>query len=272
VTASQEDSEQQMRWQNELERLIAKPETPLAIQNFLGKPMKTSARPVRAFGADNQTYIVKGAQAGRQIINDQLVGRLGMLLEAAVAEVTIVEVDPILTTDPTEPEFAYFCPGLAHGSLFISGCMDDRSIIRYQTQSVNRDRLARLSLLYGWVGAADRQFLYKSIPPHVIYSVDHGHFLPGGPDWTIKDLQNAPPVMLDSEIVRSCRFKDTEIQGALMALLAISESEILQVVARLPEEWGITIEERVALMTYLTQRRFRLLQDGKANVINEEGT
>jgi hypothetical protein len=180
VTASHDDSDQQLHWQAELEKLMANPKEPIPIRAFVGMPMQTGSRPIRAIGVDGRTYIVKGKQAGRQIINDQVVGHLGVLLEAPVAEPYVVEVDEELINDPDEPEFSYFQSGLAHGSLFISGCMDDRSMLRYQGQAVNRDRFARLSVLYGWVGAADRQFLYKNQPPNVVYSVDHGHFFPGG--------------------------------------------------------------------------------------------
>jgi hypothetical protein len=64
VIASQEESSQQTRWQAELEQLIAEPEEPLAIRNFVGSPMGTASRPVRARGVDSETYVVKGQQAG----------------------------------------------------------------------------------------------------------------------------------------------------------------------------------------------------------------
>jgi hypothetical protein len=269
VTASHDDSDQQLHWQAELEKLMANPKEPIPIRAFVGMPMQTGSRPIRAIGVDGRTYIVKGKQAGRQIINDQVVGHLGVLLEAPVAEPYVVEVDEELINDPDEPEFSYFQSGLAHGSLFISGCMDDRSMLRYQGQAVNRDRFARLSVLYGWVGAADRQFLYKNQPPNVVYSVDHGHFFPGGPDWTIDSLLEAAPAVPDLEIVKNCRITEMEMQGVLMALVNISEREILEVVARPATEWGITIKERVALVAYLVKRRQELLSSALGSVIKE---
>ncbi len=266
MAASQEESEQQTCWQAELEQLIAKPEEPLAIRSFVGLPMETASKPVRAMGVDGKTYVVKGQQAGRQIVNDQIVGYLGVLLGAPVGNPCIVEVDEILTNDPDEPEFAYFQPGLAHATQFIPDTVDDRDMRHYQGQAVNRDRFARLSVLYGWVGAADHQFLYNSQPPNAVHSVDHGHFFPHGPDWTINDLLTAPPAVLDPKIVNVCRFQPSEIQKAMVALVNLSEKEILQAVARPPVDWGITIRERVALVDYLVKRRQELLKTALGSI------
>jgi hypothetical protein len=260
VAASQEDINQQIRWKDLLTQFIARPEDePVAIRSFLGAPIATASKPIRAFGMDGKVYIVKGRQAGRQIVNDQLVGRLGVLLGAPVAPVGIVDVDEILTNDPDEPEVAYFESGLAHASLVIPDCNDDRDIRRYQGQPVNRSRFALLCVLYGWVGANDHQFLYKIKHPNAVYSVDHGHFFPGGPNWTIQDLLEAPEAYLDQKILEICRFQELEFQGALMALVKLSDEDILRAVSRPPAEWGITIDERVALVAYLVKRREELL-------------
>ena len=271
MAASQEESGQQTCWQAELEQLVAEPEEPLAIRSFIGLPMGTASRPVRAMGMDGKVYIVKGQQAGRQIVNDQIVGCLGVLLGAPVGNPCIVEVDEILTNDPDEPEFVYFQPGLAHATQFIPDTVDDREMRRYQGQAVNRDRFARLSVLYGWVGAADRQFIYKSQPPNAVSSVDHGHFFPHGPNWTIKDLLAAPQAVLDPEIVNVCQLQSSEIGEALIALVNLSATEILRAVARPPGEWGITIKERVALVDYLVKRRQELLKTALGS-ISQEGT
>jgi hypothetical protein len=260
VAASQEDINQRIRWKDRLARFVARPEDePVAIRSFLGAPMASASEPIRAFGMDGKIYILKGRQAGRQIVNDQIVGCLGGLLGAPVAPVCIADVDEMLTNDPDEPEFAYFQSGLAHASMLIPDCNDDRDIRRYQGQPVNRSRFASLCLLYGWVGANDRQFLYKTQHPNVVYSVDHGHFFPGGPNWTIQGLLEAPEACLDQKILEICQFQELEIQEALMALVKLSDEDILWAVSRPPAEWGITMDERVALVGYLVKRREELL-------------
>jgi len=260
VTASPEDLEQHDRWEAELMKLMAMPDEPIAIQTFIDMPMRTASKPVRAIDISARIYILKGMQAGRQIFNDQVVAQLGILLGAPVAQPFIADVDAMLTSDPDEPQFSYFKPGLAHASLFIPACEDDRDIRRYQGQPENRDRFARLSVLYGWVGAADRQFIYKKQYPSHVYSVDHGNFFPQGPEWTIEDLIQAPEAMLDPEITKICNFEEAELQGAITALSNLSEHKILQAIARPPTEWGITIKERVVVVDYLVRRRQELLQ------------
>lgn len=238
---------------------MAMPDEPISIQGFIDMPMRTASKPVRARDVAGRIYILKGMQAGRQIFNDQVVAQLGMLLEAPVAQPFITDIDVMLTSDPDEPQFSYFKPGLAHASLFIPDCEDDRDIRRYQGQPENRDRFARLSVLYGWVGAADRQFIYKKQYPNHVYSVDHGNFFPRGPEWTIEDLIQAPEAMLDTEITKICNFEQAELQGAITALNDLSEQELLQAIARPSAEWGITIKERLVVVDYLVRRRQELL-------------
>lgn len=260
MTASSDNLAQHDQWEAELIEFMAMPDESIIIQSFVGEPMKTASKPVRARDVAGQVYILKGIQAGRGIFNDQVVAQLGMLLDAPVAQPFIADVDVMFISDPDEPQFLYFKPGLAHASLFIPECEDDRDIRRYQEQPENRGRFARLSLLYGWVGAADRQLIYKKQYPNHVYSVDHGNFFPQGPEWTIEDLIQAPKAMLDPEITKICNFNEIELQGAITALVNLSEQEILQAIARPPTEWSITIKERVAIVDYLVRRRHELIK------------
>ncbi len=266
MTVSLQNLQQHDRWEAELIELMAVLDEPIAIQGFIDMPMRTASKPVRARDVSGDIYILKGVQAGRQIFNDQVVAQLGTLLGAPVAQPFIADVDAMLTSDPDESQFSYFQPGLAHASLFIHECKDDRDIRRYQGQPENRDRFARLSVLYGWVGAADRQFIYKKQYPNHVYSVDHGNFFPQGPEWTIEDLIQAPEAMLDPEIIKICNFEKAELQGAITALSNLCEHKILQAIARPPTEWGITIKERVIVVDYLVRRRQELLTSAAGSI------
>ncbi len=244
------------RWKERLEQLLSQPEDSIIITT-LRKSLTSASRPVLARGIDKKEYVVKGQQAGRQIINDQIVSRLGKALGAPVAEPHIVEVSSeLIDLDPT---FSYFKPGTAHGVVWLPECSDDREYIKYIEEPDNRSRFALLSVLYGWVYAQDHQFIYsKKIPPYV-FSVDHGHFFPSGPNWSIVSLSNAPPAQIDSRISQRAKFTPEELRQSLDALDSIDEETILKAIASIPVSWNITIEERIALAEYLLRRQQELL-------------
>ena len=85
-----------------------------------------------------------------------------------------------------EPGLSHFVPGYVHASKREIDCTD-RDAFRYYDEPDNRSRFAALSVLYTWTGATDHQFIYKKQMPHLVFSVDHGHFflhcLDGGITW-----------------------------------------------------------------------------------------
>lgn len=242
------------RWELSLKQLLTNPEDPVIILT-IRRGWNSASRPVLARGIDKYEYIVKGKQAGRQIINDQIVARLGLAMGAPVGEPEIVEISP----DPLDVNFSFLSPGKAHATRFIANCFDDRDTIKYKNHEENRPRFALLSVLFGWVYSQDQQFIYQKNHPNLVYSVDHGHFFPGGHDWTVSDITSAPTATVDKKLVSSCELTDNEIRQALIALEEVTEETIVQAVASPPDEWGITMEERVAMVEYLMKRQQELL-------------
>jgi hypothetical protein len=246
---------QQKKWKDRLTALVADPEPPIMAITFR-KGWRTKAQPVLLRCNDGKNYVVKGQQAGRQIINDQIVARLGMAIGAPVGEPKIVEIPTELVA--IETHLSDISPGKAHGTLFISDCFDSWDLIA-TSEPENRKRLALLTTLYGWISANDRQFIFNNNPPRLIHSVDHGHFFPGGPNWTENDLMQAPSAELDPELSSICSLKPDEVKQALFALKAVREETIIQAVASLPSEWGLKIDERVTMVAYLIRRQQDLL-------------
>lgn len=92
-------------------------------------PMKRTggnSRPALVIGSDGRRYVVKGLQAGRamgrRLFADHLVGRLGAIVGAPVAEVALVS----LPFEIADGSFAtmHLQPGLVHGSVFIPDIID----------------------------------------------------------------------------------------------------------------------------------------------------
>ena len=222
---------------------------------YLGLKWHSFSGPVLLKCDDDNDYVIKGFNAGRAIINDQIIGRLASYLDAPVPPVTLVNVPQELIT--MEPELRHIPPGVAHGSLWVPG-YTDREYFQYI--DVNRESFAKLSVLYGWLFAGDHQFIYRKEPPHHILSVDHGHFFPGGPDWRIESLQTCGSPQLDQSIIISCNPDPSEIDSAMIKLNQITNEIIANTVTIPPDSWGIAIEERAALANFLASRRDLLAQ------------
>jgi hypothetical protein len=205
---------------------------------------------------NGRRYVVKGQQVGRALVADHIVGRLGQLIAAPVAEVDLVTV----STELIDGSFSvqHFKPGIGHGSAFARGYYDGWGI-EHIAEEENQERFALLAVLFGWVLADDQQFLYRTTPPHLVLSVDHGHFFAGGPDWTIGTLATAPASVPDNWIISFAAVSSAAIRTAIMRLHSVTDAQIAEVVAAPPDSWGIDMEERVALAQYLAQRRTHLL-------------
>lgn len=199
--------------------------------------------------------MVKGKQAGRGIVNDQVIAHLGVELGAPVGLPRIVNIPDELVS--IEPQLADVAPGLSHGTLAIPDCTD-RSWVSFCEEGDNRKRFARLAVLYGWCHSGDHQVIFANQQPRLVYSVDHGHFFPGGPEWRIETLLNAAPPVASAEIVAGCNLPNEDLDEAIAALRRVDDEAICRAIAQPPDEWGININERVALAEYLASRRDRL--------------
>lgn len=237
-----------------LEYAIANPEEPI-IAMHIRSGWRSSAKPVLIRAIDKNEYVVKGKQAGRQIINDRVVAKLGQAMQAPVGEPYLIEISQDLID--FHPEFSYLATGIAHGTKFIPDCSNDDELFLHPK---NLERFAYLAILYGWMYASDHQFVFKRQSPHLVYSVDHGNFFIGSPKWTIESLKRiSSPAKPDYLIVSRYKLKDKNLSPALDALREITEQAIVQTIGNIPQEWGISIDERLCLVEYLIKRQGELL-------------
>ncbi len=215
------------------------------------------SQPRRVKCSDGHYYVIKGPNAGKTMVNEQLVGRLGGAMGAPVGEVAFIDVSRALID--AEPRMAPITAGIVHGSRFMRDVSNDRQNLAPIELDINRGRFALLAMLYGWVGASDHQVLYQELSPRFVFSVDHGHFFPNGPDWTADGLNCAAGATPDAVVVAQCGLVRDDLVPAAAAMAAVTEARIAEIISWIPADWPFLETERVVMALYLDRRRRELL-------------
>ena len=234
---------------------------PVRAETYL-RSWPSHSKPVALMCEGGGKYVVKALQAnriaemGRVLVNDQIVARLGELIQASVPHVALIDVPAELIAH--QPEMSHMMAGVAHGSQFVEN-VTEREVLAHVAIPENRPRFALLAILFGWIGAQDHQFVYSKSAPELVYSVDHGHFFPGGPAWTELSLAGAPQPQPDIQITNACNTTQPELHQAIRTLAAVGDEALVSVVSLPPDEWGLTMGDRVALLNFLKNRRAGLL-------------
>jgi hypothetical protein len=238
-------------WRQRLDEAGATPPLVVTAHTFI-KKWATASQPVLLRCDNDREYVVKGTQAGRMVVNDQVVARLGRLAGAPVGVPALVDVPQGLID--AEPEMQHIAAGISHGTEFLVGC-SERQSYEHASEVANQPRFAALAFLFGWMHAGDHQFLYENAHPHLVHSVDHGHFFPNGPNWDSGSLAGAVPPEVDGGIVAGASLSAALIDTARAAFRPAADSAIAASVAAAPPSWGITEDEGEALCSYIANRR-----------------
>lgn len=252
----QETVEREERYRSLLERAVVGRPAALGAIEFRGA-LHTKSSPSIVLCDDGQEYVVKGRNAGRSTFNDQVVGRLGMAMRAPVAQVTLVDVPLDLILENIEMKD--LVDGVAHGSRLILKTSNAERLL-YFDEPENRSRFAALALLYGWpLVEEDHQFIYGIETPHLVYSVDHGDSFPRGPGWSRASLLRVDPPQPDPVIRYGCNLTDEELSRAAVGLAGVDDGPLVEAIAAPPDDWGVTMDERLNVALYLAERREQLL-------------
>lgn len=245
-------------WEALLGKFMAEPVGSVRATTFHLGPWHSASRPVCVKCDDGVFRVIKGMQAGgRMLFNDQAVARLAQLIGAPVPKPAIVNLPAELIA--LEPRLAHMPAGLCHGSEFYDG-HSDRQTVAFESIPENRPRFARLAILYGWVHASDHQQIYPNAPPHLVLSVDHGHFIgDGGPSWAPDTLERRGPAHQDQIVTTGAKLSGEELRNACLMLQGVTAQQIAEAVAASPSGWGIALEDRTAFARYLWRRRSELI-------------
>ena len=154
------NNSEKKRWRQQLQEALKNPTHYLNAVEFK-KRSRSKSQPLWLECEDGNDYVVKTYDlAGRQVVNDQLVARLGELLNAPVGKPALIYIPQELIEGQSR-HFEGIQVKIAHGSLFIPNCQDSWVPIA-SSEPENRLRLILLATLYGWLVASDHQFLYTN--------------------------------------------------------------------------------------------------------------
>lgn len=177
-------------WDGALSGRWTGPDRVLELAGIAGWSSDGGSSPFRGLTGDGNFWVkpLNNTQSPHVTINEFVIARLGQLVGAPVCEVQVIRIRPELVGQP-------FCAarqleeGLACGSRDVPYVNPKRSL-EHRPEDDNRRRHAGVYALYDWCWGADDQWLYESVRENRLHSHDHGHFLPGGPDWTIPQLES----------------------------------------------------------------------------------
>jgi hypothetical protein len=238
--------------ENEITDVISRRPTPIKAHTFIKRWENSFSRPLWLRCDDGNVYVVKGQNAGRSIFNDHVVGILANKMGAPVPKIVQVDIPQELVE--SEPQMQDVPAGIAHGSLLIDNATD-RLWLEHTDKDYNQTRFALLCVLYGWLCANDNQLIYSNQDPFLVYSVDHGHFFPNGPDWRVSHLINTNDVKPNSEILTACKFSSNILNDSIQAMKRVSTKGISEAVGLPPDEWGVSFSERIALARFIEERQ-----------------
>jgi hypothetical protein len=196
-------------------------------------------------------------QSPRVPINEQIIGRLGALIGAAVCDVALVRI-------PSQVAGWEFRPGLhleegwVHGSVAVDPVIETRTL-EHRSDDNNATRHASIYALHDWVGGQDCQWLVAVGEMYAYYSHDHGHYFPGGPDWTTDTLRANVGTAFPLGIPTG-GLDRAELMRVAERVEGTSEEEVSSLLANIPADWPVSDDELHALLDYILDRRVGVAQ------------
>ena len=97
------------------------------------------------------------------------------------------------------------------------------------------------------------QWLYDANDDMTTWSHDHGHFLPGSPDWTVETLKqhlDTPRPVPNT----TSNLNPNSLESAADSLELLSRGQIAGVIKRIPMAWAVSDEELEYLGYFLEYR------------------
>lgn len=194
-------------------------------------------------------------QSERATLADAIIGSVAPLIEAPVCTAAILEY-PQGRSAVEMANGVTLEPGYYHGSLEVGSALDSWEV-EHSTRDDNERRWTRMAALWDWCWGGDAQWLYAQTHDYMLYSHDHGHYLPGvDHDWTVDDLRrdvHQPHVLTKAQHI--LRSNQEYCASVATALRNVTHEQLANALATLPATWRVTDEELDYVGWFLDERR-----------------
>ena len=218
--------------------------------------LRSASQPVVVVCGNGETYHLKAMQPANAAMPwvataEQVVGRIGTLIGAPVPDVRHVDVPQDLVN--AEPEMSHMTCGLAHGSRTIPNTSDKLGVQTAGSQR-NREAYSALGVLYGWTVAGDPQLIRTMDAAQDVYSVDHGYFFPGGPNWNAGSLGGREAARPDQQFLVNGA-EPNKVDEAIVRAKGVTDAQLAGLIGSSCPAWGVPLTDLVALAKFLSHRR-----------------
>lgn len=201
------------------------------------KVIDTEDRVWWAKSLDNQ-------QSERATLADAIVGAVGPLIQAPVCTTAILAYPQGRRTENMGNGVSLVPGCYYHGSLEVASALDSWDV-EHRGRDDNERRWIRMAALWDWCWGGDPQWLYAEEHDYMLYSHDHGHYLPGiDHDWTVDDMKRdvgQPHILTQAQHILSSN--PNYCSRAAAALRNVTQEQLVNALATLPVSWKIEDRE-----------------------------
>jgi hypothetical protein len=235
---------------------------------------------------DGNDYVVKFFQPGfeKTLPNEWIGYCLARYLQMPVPYGRIVDIPKDFLESAEVPDLLQISDvPYQFASLYVPDCVDGHEVAEISGLT-NYESLASIILFDYWVGNQDRtrknilfqaqtkdagkgcgeqqtQDFNKVDDHYHLWAIDHAEIL-GGFNWQLADLEGLSNGIVKStahKIMASFIENEDEFYKQIEAIQTIPILLMEEIVALIPEEWGVSKEERKAIVTSLLYRRHKVL-------------
>jgi hypothetical protein len=191
-------------------------------------------------------------QSPRVPVNEHVVGSIGALIGAPTCRVKLIEI----TQENVGWEFRpgrLLELGIANGSESFSGAAEVNSL-SYPLRDANPRRYVGVFALHDLCWGGDSQWLELTDSDMQLFSHDHGHYFPGGPDWTVDQLVAGAGTPHEGAW-GTAGLNAAEATTMAARIAAITDDELAAIMRSLPAGWPVTDEQLACLAWFVSERR-----------------
>ncbi|MFD4819712.1 HipA family kinase [Peribacillus butanolivorans] len=216
--------------------------------------------------SDGKDYVVKYFQPGfeKTLPNEWVAYCLARYLGLPIPYAQLVEIPQEFSSQV--PELAQMSQtNFQFASLYVPNCIDGHQA-SHVSNIINHQSLASIILFDYWLCNGDRT--RKNILLHEenlnsfqLWAIDHAEVF-GSYNWLLPDLGRLPVRILKStthQIMALFIEDEKQFTEQLELIQTMPILLIEEIVALIPDDWGVSIEEKKAMVTTLLSRRKNIL-------------